>query len=67
MAREELVSAVLIKFGKYVVQQARTNLTKGKHNFDKTLYNSLRYDIFYSKDKFSMKSPTAKDFPDPRP
>ena len=54
MAREELVSAVLIKFGKYVVQQARTNLTKGKHNFDKTLYNSLRYDIFYSKDKFSM-------------
>lgn len=54
MAREELVSAVLIKFGKYVVQQARTNLTKGKHNFDKTLYNSLRYDIFYSKDKFSI-------------
>lgn len=54
MARKELVSAVLIKFGKYVVQQARTNLTKGKHNFDKTLYNSLRYDIFYSKDKFSI-------------
>ena len=54
MAREELVSAVLIKFGKYVVQQARANLTKGKHNFDKTLYNSLRYNIFYSKDKFSL-------------
>lgn len=54
MARKELVSAVLIKFGKYVVQQARTNLTKGKHNFDKTLYNSLRYDIFYSNDKFSL-------------
>lgn len=54
MARQELISAVLIKFGKYVVQQSRANLTKGKHNFDKTLYNSLRYDIFYSKDKFSM-------------
>jgi len=54
MAREELVSAVLIKFGKYVVQQARTNLTKGKHNFDKTLYNSLGYDVSYSKDKFSL-------------
>jgi hypothetical protein len=54
MARKELVSAVLIKFGKYVVQQARTNLTKGKHNFDKTLYNSLQYNIFYSKDKFSI-------------
>lgn len=30
-------------FGKYVVQQARTNLTKGKKNVDKTLYDSLGY------------------------
>ena len=54
MAREDLLAAVLVKFGKYVIQQARTNLTKGKHNFDKTLYNSLRYNIFYSDDKFSI-------------
>ena len=54
MAREELVAAVLIKFGKYVIQQARSNLTKGKHNFDKTLYNSLRYSIYYSNDNFSL-------------
>ena len=54
MAREDLVAAVLINFGKYVVQQARTNLTKGKHNFNKTLYNSLRYSVYYSNDKFSM-------------
>jgi hypothetical protein len=54
MAREDLVSAVLIKFGKYVVQQARSNLTKGNHNFDKTLYNSLSYNIFYSDNKFSI-------------
>ena len=31
------------KFGKYVVQQARTNLTKGKHNATKELYNSIKY------------------------
>ena len=54
MAREDLVAAVLIKFGKYVIQQARSNLTKGKHNFDKTLYNSLRYSVYYSNEKFSM-------------
>ena len=54
MARADLVAAVLIKFGKYVIQQARSNLTKGKHNFDKTLYNSLRYSIYYSKDNFSL-------------
>lgn len=29
-------------FKKYVVQQARTNLTKGKKNVDKKLYNSLQ-------------------------
>ena len=54
MAREDLIAAVLVKFGKYVIQQARSNLTKGKHNFNKTLYNSLRYSVYYSNDKFSM-------------
>ena len=54
MAREDLLAAVLVKFGKYVIQQARTNLTKGKHNFDKTLYNSLRYNITYQGTNFSM-------------
>ncbi len=37
-------------FGKYVVQQSRTNLTKGSKkygtkNFSKDLYNSISYDI----------------------
>ena len=54
MARQELVSAVLIRFGKFVVQQARSNLTKGKHNFNKSLYNSLQYNIFYAEDGFTM-------------
>ena len=35
--------AALRAFGKYVVQQSRTNLTKGKKNVDKTLYDSLGY------------------------
>ncbi len=36
----------LNKFGKYVVQQARTNLTKKKRNVSKNLYNSLGYKPF---------------------
>lgn len=31
------------KFGKYVVQQARANLTKKKKNVSKTLYDSIQY------------------------
>jgi len=37
------------KFGKYVVQQARTNLTKKKKNVSKTLYDSIQYDFKESK------------------
>lgn len=33
------------KFGKYVVQQARTNLTKKKKNVSKKLYESISYDM----------------------
>ena len=32
-------------FGKYVVQQARTNLTKGKKNVSKELYKSVQYNL----------------------
>ena len=32
-------------FGKYVVQQARTNLTKGKKNVSKELYDSLGFTL----------------------
>jgi hypothetical protein len=54
MAREALVSAVLIKFGKYVVQQAKSNLTRQKRNTSGDLYNSINYNIFYSNNKFSL-------------
>ena len=33
----------LQSFGKYVVQQSRSNLTKQKHNVSKDLYNSIHY------------------------
>lgn len=50
-------------FGKYVVQQAKTNLTKGKHNVSKNLYDSLTFDIekvakgyqlFFEMDDYGM-------------
>jgi hypothetical protein len=54
MARKELLEAVLTKFAKFVIQQARTNLTKGRHNFDKTLYNSLQYKLFVGENSFTL-------------
>lgn len=35
----------LQSFGKYVVQQSRSNLTRQKHNVSKDLYNSIYYDL----------------------
>lgn len=46
-------------FGKYLVKQSRTNLTKGKKNATKSLYDSLNYNITESKNSieftFSME------------
>ena len=36
-------------FNKYVIQQSRTNLTKGDHNVNKQLYNSLKAELNVSK------------------
>jgi hypothetical protein len=54
MSRQELVEATLNKFAKRVIQQAKTNLTKKKKNFDKTLYNSLTYTLNVSKNSFYL-------------
>ena len=35
----------LESFGKYIVKQARTNLTKGKKNVSKELYNSIKFEV----------------------
>ena len=44
----------LNNFGKFVVQQARTRLTKSKKNVSKKLYNSLDYNINASNDSISV-------------
>jgi len=41
-------------FGKYVVQQSRSRLTKGKKNSSKQLYDSLSYDLKVMPNSFSM-------------
>ena len=44
----------LNKFAKYVIQQSRTNLTKGKKNASKELYNSLDSNVKVSKNSFQL-------------
>ena len=46
---------VLNKFAKYVIQQSRTNLTKGKKNSSKELYNSLDSEVKVSKNSFQLE------------
>lgn len=41
-------------FGKYVIQQSRSNLTKQKKNVDKNLYNSLNFKKNVSKNSFQL-------------
>jgi len=55
MTRQERIDIVLERFGKYVVQQARANLTKGRQNVTKELYNSIKWDSKASQsgDSFS--------------
>jgi len=44
----------LEKYAKYVIQQARSNLTKGKQNASKELYNSLSYKVQKKSVLFDM-------------
>ena len=54
MARQENVEAALDKFARYVIQQARSNLTRQKKNSSKALYESLNYDLNVSINSFSL-------------
>tara|TARA_R100000278_G_scaffold40193_1_gene35389 strand:+ start:1578 stop:2096 length:519 start_codon:yes stop_codon:yes gene_type:complete len=45
---------VLNEFKKYVIQQARTNLTRGKKNVNSKLYKSLDGDVEVGKTSFSL-------------
>ena len=49
------VQAELNKFAKYVISQSRANLTRGKKNGSKQLYNSLDYDLNVSKNSFGLE------------
>ena len=48
------IERYLNSFGKYIVQQAKTNLTKGKKNVSKDLYNSIRYKLVFTPKGFSV-------------
>ena len=54
MLAEQFLRDELNKFAKYVIQQSRSNLTKGKKNSSKELYNSLGYDISEASGKTSL-------------
>lgn len=61
MARQENVEAALDKFARYVIQQARSNLSRQKKNSSKALYESLNYDLNVSTNSFSL-SFTMEDY-----
>jgi hypothetical protein len=42
----------LKSFGKYVIQQSKTRLTKKDRNYTSELYNSLKYDFVKADDGF---------------
>jgi len=44
----------LNRFAKYVISQSRANLTRGKKNSSKELYNSLKGDVKVSKNSFQL-------------
>ena len=54
MLADQFLRDELNKFAKYVIQQSRSNLTKGKKNSSKELYNSLGYDISEASGKTSL-------------
>jgi hypothetical protein len=48
------VDAALNRFGKVVVKEAKTALTKQDRNVSKELYNSIRFDSKVSKNSFEL-------------
>ena len=54
MLAEQYLRDELNKFAKYVIQQSRSNLSKGKKNVSKELYNNLGYEISQSGSTMSL-------------
>ena len=46
---------ILNKFGKYVVKQSRANLTRGKKNTSKRLYDSIDYELTVTDNSFGIQ------------
>ena len=53
MANDQLIK-VLNQFGKYVVSQSRANLTRGKMNASKNLYNSIDFEAVTTPKGFNL-------------
>lgn len=49
MSRDQRIQAALDKFGKYLVQQARSNLSKQNKNVSKALYDSIQWNAKAAK------------------
>lgn len=49
------VKEALTTFAKRVRKEARTNLTKGKHNVTKELYNSVDYELEVHANSYSLR------------
>ena len=49
------IERYLNSFGKYIVKQSRTNLTKGKKNVSDTLYNSISFKVVADSKGFSVQ------------
>ena len=54
MLADKYLRDELNKFAKYVIQQSRSNLSKGKKNASKELYNSLGYQVSQSAQTTSV-------------
>lgn len=54
----------LEKFGKYVVQQSKSNLSKKKHRDTSNLYNGIKFEVTKQKDSttLSFDFGTANDY-----
>mgnify|MGYP006919678364 FL=1 len=53
MSRQKLIQQIIDNFGKRVIQQSRSNLTKNKKNATSSLYRSLAFKGSVKGDKFS--------------
>jgi hypothetical protein len=55
MSRQKRIQQVMSAFGKKVIQQSRSNLTRKKKSSTKTLYNSLGYNLeVFKSGNFSL-------------